>query len=488
MGTRARILNLQTRNRKTDRTIRSGTAFLALSLVISTAGRIQASEVPDNSAELEAVLQESKNHIAEGHFPEAIASLNRLKQATPLDPRAYFFSGIALAESGHLSAAAAELNEAVRLGPGQPQFVVSLANVLTRLGQKKQALKALEFFGQADRLKLLTPAALEQLIDIYLNLGNTDATLKAVEVLAQIQPGGPGHDFYRGKAYQLIGNLDLAQMAMERCISKAPEFAAAHLELGRIFEQRGSLDAARQQYLAAVQYADKNPECLYALGSLLLLLGDVDEAIHQLERALPVASQFPRIYYALGQAFQRKGNLKEGARYFNLQKAQEANAADRKKEMREHELLTLVTLGEEKLRQGSESEARALFEQALQLDPNNWQANEYLAQMYLSRQDWPRALQQINRLVEVDPLAFEGNYLLADYWYLRRDFARARAFAEKAKAAQPGDAALHNLLGNIFLGLGSTQQAVEEYKLAVQYAPDRTDFKANLDAAHTLGR
>ncbi|PYV36433.1 MAG: hypothetical protein DMG06_30760, partial [Acidobacteria bacterium] len=76
-------------------------------------------------------LAEGKKQIAEGHFSEAVAAFNQFKQVAPQDPRPYFFSGIALAEAGHLSSAAAELSEAVRLDPDQPEYVVSQASVLT---------------------------------------------------------------------------------------------------------------------------------------------------------------------------------------------------------------------------------------------------------------------------------------------------------------------------------------------------------------------
>src|SRR5439155_26317366 len=60
----------------------------------------------DDHSEQANVLEEGKKRIEERRFPEAIAAFGRLKQMAPLDPRAYFLSGIALAESGHLSAAA----------------------------------------------------------------------------------------------------------------------------------------------------------------------------------------------------------------------------------------------------------------------------------------------------------------------------------------------------------------------------------------------
>jgi hypothetical protein len=38
-------------------------------------------------------------------------------------------------------------------------------------------------------------------------------------------------------------------------------------------------------------------------------------------------------------------------------------------------------------------------------------------------------------------------------------------------------------LGRIHLELGQLEKAAEEFSLAVQYAPNRADFKTNLEAA-----
>ena len=428
-------------------------------------------------------LAEGKKQIAQGHFSEAVAAFNQFKLTAPQDARPYFFSGIALAEAGHLSAAAAELNEATRLNPSQPEYTLSLANVLTRLGQKNLAVKALVPFEKEETTDRLSTAGLWQLADVYSRLEKTDDGLKILELLAKRDPKDPLIALYRGRMYKLIGNLDLAQESFRNSITISEgKNPAGYYELGKLLEQRGDLTASKRSLMEALKLDGNNPEYLHALGQVCLALNEVDEAITYLEKAEPAGATFPKIYYTLGQAYQRKGDQAKGAKYFNLRKVQEINLAQREKEIREHEELTLVTLGEERLQQGNTSEATALFEQVLQSNPDNWQANEYLARISMDDGKWQAAYGYLNKLTQIDPNAFEGNYLMADYWYGREDFSQAQTFAERAKSVQPSHADLRNLLGNIYLKLGQPEKALEEYSAAVQLAPNRPDFLVNLQS------
>ena len=259
----------------------------------------------DDHSEQANVLEEGKKRIEERRFPEAIAAFGRLKQMAPLDPRAYFLSGIALAESGHLSAAAAELYESVRLGPEQPEPALALGNVLIRLGQKRQATRVLGVFEQKTALNRLSTANLSELVKVYFSLEMTSQAFRAVDELAAREPDHPRIDFYRGKIYKLIGNLDLAQHAIEKSLKKAPGNPADHFELGKIYEQRGQMEAAKKAFLEALKHRENDPDTLYAMASVCLSLNDMDEAIKYLTRAEPAAAHLPKIYYALGQAYQR---------------------------------------------------------------------------------------------------------------------------------------------------------------------------------------
>ncbi len=437
--------------------------------------------VPADRSEQEKLLDEGKKHLAGGHFPQAISAFKQLKQAAPLKAHAYFYLGVALAESGHLNAAAAELYEAMRLGPEQPDHALALGNVLARLGQTRQAMRVLVVFDQKTALNRLSSANLTELMKVYFSLERAGEAMRIVDELAVREPSNPRMDFYRGKIYKLMGNLDLAQHSIEKSLEKVPGNPADLFELGRIYEQRGQLAAAKKAYLEALGPQPDNPETLYALASVCLSLGEMDEAIQYLKRSEPAAASLPKIYYALGQAYQRKGERAKGNEYFKLRKSLESNLAERQKEMREREELTLVTLARESLKQGNISEARELFQQLAELSPDNWEAHQNLAEIFLSTEDWSQAYAHLTRLQEIDPSSFKGDQLMADYWYRRKDFSQALSFANRAVSIQPANADIRNLLGNIYLKLGQIEKAMEEHSNAVKYAPDRTDFRKDLE-------
>ena len=311
----------------------------------------------------------------------------------------------------------------------------------------------------------------------------------AFVLLAKRDPKDPGIDLLRGKVYKLIGNLDLAQQSFEKSLESVSESstpynkAPAFFELGKVLQHRDEMPASKKAFLEALKLSPGNPEILHALGTVCLSMNEVDEAIQYWEKAEPVGANFPQIYYALGQAYQRKGDSVKGAKYLNLKKAQEINLAKRKKEILEHEELTLITLGEEKLGQGNEAEARALFEQVLLANPNHWQANQFLAEMTLDSGNFLLARKYLVKLEEIDPDSADGNYLNASFWYKSRQFERARSYAERGKAVQPGHAELRNLLGNIYLKLDQKDKALEEYSAALKLSPSRSDFRANYQAA-----
>ena len=122
----------------------------------------------------------------------------------------------------------------------------------------------------------------------------------------------------------------------------------------------------------------------------------------------------------------------------------------------------------------------------MELDSKCWEAHQRLAEIYLSSGEWQQARAHLDQLQEIDPSAFQGNRLMADYWYQLENYAQALRFAERARSVQLINGDLRNLLGSIYLKLGEVERALEEYRLAVEYAPDRADFRVNLEATQNL--
>ena len=185
----------------------------------------------------------------------------------------------------------------------------------------------------------------------------------------------------------------------------------------------------------------------------------------------------------MSRAFRAKGDSEAAEKYAD--KFQALVLAKKNSEEQELRSEQLTEQGEKELDAGRTAKARELFEQAVRVNPQNWNAHGYLAEMLLDSDAWAEARPHLDRMESIDPDSPVGNYLMATYQYRSRNLEQARQYAERVKAVHPGNAELRNLLGNIHSSLGQTQRALEEYTAAVRLAPDRSDYRHNLQTART---
>jgi tetratricopeptide (TPR) repeat protein len=422
----------------------------------------------------ERLFEQGITLLTQRQFAEAVAVFNRLKQINPKDPRPYFYSGMALAEAGRLSAAALELDEAVRLDPQQLEYLVLQANVLARLKQRTHAEELLADIEKQGATKLKA-ASLWTLSDAYYRLERLNDALRILDLLAERNPDDPRVDLNRGQVYALRNQLDQAQAALRKSIAKYPRNPLAHFELGKLLHLRGDLPAAKTAFLEAVRLEQNDPQYLQKLGALCLALQETDEALAYLERAVALDPNSVQAHYSLGQAWLRKGEREKAAA--SVKKFQEL----RRREEQREEVDRLLARGERMLDEGNDADARALFMQVVQADPDNWPAHGYLAEMFLAAGEWQKAWPHLTKMEALDADSVVGAWLMARYWHQQKQFEKARVYAEKVRLVRPGHAQARHLLGNIYLGLNQPEKALPEFEAAVRLAPDRADFRADLE-------
>jgi tetratricopeptide (TPR) repeat protein len=458
--------------------------FVKAGLIASLLGlSVALGETPQQREAEESQLEAGIKLLHAGRFSESVSAFNRFKQTAPQDPRPYFYAGTALAQAGQLNHAALELGEAVHLAPDRPEYRIFQAHVFLDLEQPSAALEALAMFQAGERVNQLTTAWLHLLAEDYYRLGKMEEALRWLDLWAQREPNEASIDLYRGQAYVVKGDADTALRYLQSSIRKSDKNPQAYFELGKILYQRNQLAEAKEALLKAVAQSNTNAEYLQKLGDACLAMGDPDQAIDYLHRAVATGAEFPETYYTLARAYRRQGDLARSDEY--QKKFQEVAAAQREKEAQVRAADAPIAEAQRELERGNQPAARALFEKALQIDPQRWQPHAYLAEMLLSSEDWPEAYEHLLKMDEIDPDSVVGNYLLAKYWYRRKEFARARAYAEKVKWSRPDNSELRNLLGNIYLGLGQKEKAREEYQAAVRLAPNRADFREQLQKVLT---
>jgi Flp pilus assembly protein TadD len=431
-------------------------------------------------------LAEGVNLLSAGHFQEAVQVLNRAKQDAPQDPRPYFYCGMALAQAERWEDAASELVEAVHLAPGRLEYRVFQAHVFEQLRQTAAAENTLAVFHDEHTLRQLAPSWLRLLADVYYRLVEADDALRVLNLWAESAPHDASIDLYRGQAYVLKGQPDVAFKFFQASIAESDQNPQAYFELGKILYQRGDFPAAREALRKAVKEDENNPDFLAKLASVDLALHDPDAALACLKIVESLGNKFPAIYYELGRAYRGKGDAARGDEY--VKKFQQVTAADRDRLDRRMAADRPIGQAQRQLDQGHTVEARALFEKALQVDPNRWEPNASLAEMDLNSGDLPGAYPYLQKMQHINADSPIGNFLQARYWYQQKDYKQARDYAEKVRINRPDNSELRAMLGDIYAQLGEKRKAVQEYEEAIRLAPDRQDLRQRLQEVRAAER
>jgi tetratricopeptide (TPR) repeat protein len=432
--------------------------------------------------------QEKARELLSGkRHSEALTFFDEAKRKAPQDPNPYFYSGVALAELGRLSEAAAELRGAIRLDPKTARYGLVYADVLANLGDDTAAVKALEAFGEQSHAVQLTKERLWLLSDLYFRLGRFDEALRALGWFAEREPEDERLDLHRGEIYLAAGNLDPAEVAFRKALQRSTDEAGAHYGLGFALWMKNELEDSKQALLAAVERDPSNAKYLRQLGEVCLARQESEAAIGYLERADAAGPKLPQLYRALGRAYRKAGKPERANEY--LEKFEALMSSQQSVKEKGHRLQYLMVQGKTQLEKGQVSESLRLFHEALEVDPDLWVAHSFLAKLYISSRYWEQARQHLSKLEKLAPEAYEGRYLMALFWYERGDPERALQYGEEAKELWPGDPTLRNLMGNILSSLGRLESALEEYSAAVAMAPDQVAYEMNYEVlARRLGK
>jgi Flp pilus assembly protein TadD len=114
-----------------------------------------------------------------------------------------------------------DLQEALRLGPDQPDVLNSLGYAWIDRGLRLQ--EALGMVQKAAALRPRSGAIIDSLGWAHYRLGNWAAAVEALERAAELEPGDPVINDHLGDAYWRVGRRVEAQFQWTRALSLEPE-------------------------------------------------------------------------------------------------------------------------------------------------------------------------------------------------------------------------------------------------------------------------
>lgn len=296
---------------------------------------------PDDS---DALLFRSEMQISDGHFAEAIATLQALIKNNPDNGEAHYALGVALKDQGNLNGAEEEWREALRLNP----------NLLS-----------------AERA--IADSAMEQ--------GDMRTLQVAATQLIRLQPASP-----QGYALRALSNINLKQYdqaaaAIQKAIEVAPQSAYGYVQLGNLKLAQNKYDDAVRAYKAALSRNSDSVDAVRGLASAFMAEKETDKAVTAVKSAIAGAPSNSSLYVLLGGILlQDKTNLT--AAEANLKKATDLN---------QHDPLAWILLCEVKSSQGKTDEAIQLGELALRANPGQIGLYLLLGRLSEAKSDWRSA-------------------------------------------------------------------------------------------------
>lgn len=399
---------------------------------------------------------------------EALA--DRACHLDPKNPAARALRASLLLSASDLESAEAEFKAAAELSPLRSPEKLKLAAFLLQTGRKDEALASLaSLTTQApdflpawrmqaqvalsehryddaahllERVFSRAPSDLEAGLmqtEIFLTKGEGDKAVTLMKQLQEAFPDRPGIEFHLARAYLSVANQSLADEALERALKLDPAYSDAGLMRARLKLSLGDTD-----YVVAAMdaYLGEHPDDVQAQ----LLLVDAHRASGRMDAAETV-----------------------------LRKSLEVSGND----FRPHLFMGMIARSKNR-----NAEARAFFEEAQRIAPDNLLVTLQLASLDVAEQDVAAAKKRVGNQLARNPSSAGAHYLSAAVADEERDWKQAEQALLKAIDIESDFLAAYGLLIRVYVEAGKTEEAATQLRQFISGNPDNVPALMQLGAIY----
>jgi tetratricopeptide (TPR) repeat protein len=226
--------------------------------------------------------------------------------------------------------ALAAAQEAVRIDPKRPSYLITQGLIEQRMGDEVPAIRS---FLRAEKLR---PGAAAPFYDVGMSFfligryNNQDTfylrAAKNFQTALKLDPHDDKAEFMLGAVAEIGAKLDDAQRDFQRAIQLNPSNPYCHLHYGKVLSRLGDQAGAIREMEMAERLDPSYARSYFNLGDLLAQIGNLKRAKEQLERGIRLEPNFGPAYYTLGRVDYRLGlkvKSREAFREFQEMKSQE---------------------------------------------------------------------------------------------------------------------------------------------------------------------
>lgn len=317
--------------------------------------------------------------------------------------------------------------------------------------------------------------------------GDYDSAIRDYRAYLNLRPDAVQAEVNLGAALSHIGQYDEAISLYEKVLPSLTYKNPVLLDLGLAYYKKNDFSDAGAQFERLQKLEPKNLQVATLLGDCDLRLGKPQNALDMLQPLRTEAAKDMDFQYVLGTALIRTGHLRDGVKLIE-KVAQSSHSADSYQlagvtqlQLNEYEsarrdleaaiqmdakLPNIYTqVGEARDKTGATAEAESAFLRALQINPNDFEANLYVGAILYKRRDLDKAkpyLENALRLRPQDSMARYENALLKS---ATGQYAEAVLDLEQVVKDDPQWLEPHVQLSSLYYKLHRPQDGAKEREI-----------------------
>jgi len=238
----------------------------------------------DPATDLEQRIQAGQQLLNERKYELALEHFGLLKEEMPEESQAYFYSGMALADSNRIQEAFPEFQRAIELEPDRLEYSLVYGELLARTGQSAEAKAILKLFEDQARIDRLEPREVWLLSDLLYRLQDFENARRALERYSEISPPEARLHFRLAQVYLKTSDWDLAADNFQKTIGTTTEQGPSFFGIGLARFSQKRYAEANEALTKAVELDPKNPDYICLLAATLLAQNAPEQAIDLLDR------------------------------------------------------------------------------------------------------------------------------------------------------------------------------------------------------------
>ena len=430
--------------------------------------------------------------VIEKQPDKAIQELEQLLNKEPEQASIYADIGQVYASKGDYRAGEAAFRKAVEIDPRFSRARLALAQLYIAIGDEEKAEQEVIFATEADpeneellhvvlgnfssnthridnleklyqdllKKKPDSLIAKKRLTEIYITKNDLNKAWQYTGEIFKAQPGDTDAMFFTGRLYLAQNDMEKAIELLSAVTRNAPSFAPGFYFLGQARVRQNRIDEAKQNISKAIELAPNWLQPHLSLAQLYIATGDVNLALEETDIVLTLQPDNEHGLLLSGAARLKKGETDKALELFK--QAQGVNS----KNPAAHLDVGVIYVLQKKY-----PEAIKEYEEALKLAPDQIDALNSIAQIYMIQGNPKAALERAQQQLERTNSQAEIYQLLGQISLRTKDYTKGIAYLQRALGLNPNLGFTYYLIGNAYAAENKIDAAVSQYEAAIKKDP-----------------